>query len=112
SARSPRYSVYASRDRWCLLSFPTRRSSDLLFDMNGFYGFQHALGQLYLQAREVVLQLFEVGCADDVTGHEGLLRHIGQGHLGRVEIMLACQRNVARACCSSLWVAVAGKPAE
>ena len=55
---------------------------------------EHFFGELQLGTGQVAIQLRQAGGADDVAGHEGLRGDEGQGHLRRVQAVLAGQSHV------------------
>ncbi len=72
---------------------------------------QHFLRQLQVETGNVAVQLLQCGRANDVAGHERLLRDECQGHLRRVQAVLAGQGHVAAARCFRLRVEIAAEAA-
>ena len=73
--------------------------------------FQHFLRQFQIKTGNVAVQLFQCRGANDVAGHERLLRDEGQGHLRWVEAVLTGQGDVTAAGRFRLRVEIAAEAA-
>ena len=79
--------------------------------LNRLNPFQYLFRQFQIRTGNVAVQLLQACRANDVAGHERLLRHKRQRHLRRVQPMLPRQCNVAAACRFRLRVEVTAEAA-